>query len=108
MLKQMMQNKEGRKLQVDRTGWHTRLVRKYVRRMDRFLKLLLFLAHVTAGQPARGMEITSIQHCKGFLQDCNIFVMDGQVVFVTRYHKSQLQWDMPKVMPRSCCGESGS
>ncbi|KAK4978488.1 hypothetical protein LTR28_005319 [Elasticomyces elasticus] len=25
--------------------------------------------------------------------------MDGQVVFVTRYHKSQSQWDKPKVVP---------
>jgi hypothetical protein len=44
--------------------------------------------HITAGQPARGLEIISIQHSntvKG--GHCNIFIKDGIVVFVTRYHK---------------------
>jgi hypothetical protein len=44
--------------------------------------------HITAGQPARGLEIISIQHSntvKGGHR--NIFIEDGIVVFVTRYHK---------------------
>jgi len=100
MLERMTHNEEGRKLRSSKTGWHARLVRKYVRRIDRFLELLLFSVHVTGGQPARGTEITSLRHRNSFLQDRNIFVMDGQVAFVTRYHKSQSQWDKPKVVPR--------
>ena len=30
----------------------------------------------------------------------NIFVIDGQVVTVVRHHKSQSQWDKPKIIPR--------
>ncbi|KAF1928469.1 uncharacterized protein M421DRAFT_4949 [Didymella exigua CBS 183.55] len=41
-----------------------------------------------------------MRHCNGLLQDRNIFVMDGQVMTVVHYHKSQSQWDKPKVVPR--------
>jgi superfamily II DNA helicase RecQ len=100
MLERMTRSSEGRKMRADGGGWRARLVRKFVRRIDRFLELLLFTVHMTAGQPARGTEITTLRHRNGFLQDRNIFVMDGQVVMVTRYHKSQSQWDKPKVVPR--------
>ena len=36
----------------------------------------------------------------GLLQDRNLFIIDGQVMTVVRYHKSQSQWDKPKVVPR--------
>ncbi|KAF1922768.1 uncharacterized protein M421DRAFT_10224, partial [Didymella exigua CBS 183.55] len=41
-----------------------------------------------------------MRHRNGLLQDRNIFVMDGQVMMVVCYHKSQSQWDKPKVVPR--------
>ncbi|CAA9959374.1 hypothetical protein PTMSG1_02793 [Pyrenophora teres f. maculata] len=56
--------------------------------------------HITSGQPGRGPEITSIRHHNSFLQDRNIYVVDGQVMTVVRYCKSQAQWDKPKVVPR--------
>jgi hypothetical protein len=34
------------------------------------------------------------------LQDRNLYVIDGQVVVVTRYYKTQAQWDWPKVVAR--------
>ncbi|KAJ4392413.1 hypothetical protein N0V91_011401 [Didymella pomorum] len=43
---------------------------------------------MAGGQQARGPEIMSIRHSntvKG--GHCNIFIEDGMVVFVTRYHK---------------------
>lgn len=40
-----------------------------------------------------------MRHQNGVLQDRNIFVMDGQVMAVVRYHKSQSQWDKPKEVP---------
>jgi hypothetical protein len=66
--------------------------------MDCFLELLLCSVHVTSGQPGRGTEITMIWHCNGILQDRNIFVADGQIMMVVRYHKSQLQWDKLKIV----------
>ena len=34
------------------------------------------------------------------MQDRNVFVIHGHMVVVTRYHKSQSQFDKPKVIPR--------
>jgi superfamily II DNA helicase RecQ len=80
--------------------WSVRAVRRYMRQMDCFLELLLCSVHVTSGQPGRGTEITTIRHRNGILQDRNIFVADGQIMTVVRYHKSQSQWDKPKIVPR--------
>src|SRR5436305_8641387 len=41
-----------------------------------------------------------MQHQNGYLQDRNIYVVDGQVMFVSRYHKSQALFGAPKVVPR--------
>jgi hypothetical protein len=64
-------------------------VLRYLRKVDRFRELLLLYMHLTGGQPARGTEMTTLRFKNGYLQDRNIFVMHGQMVFVTRYHKSQ-------------------
>jgi superfamily II DNA helicase RecQ len=80
--------------------WSKPEVRKYLRKVDRFKELLLFCIHVAGGQPARGTEITSIRFRNGFQQDRNVFAIQGHMVIVTRYHKSQSQFDKPKVVPR--------
>jgi hypothetical protein len=46
------------------------------------------LMHITGGQPARGLEIMSVQHSntvKGGHR--NIFIKDRIVVFATQYYK---------------------
>ena len=53
-----------------------------------FREKLLVLMHMTGGQPARAPEILSIRHSntvKGAHR--NVFIEDGMVCFVTRYHK---------------------
>ncbi|KAK5277365.1 hypothetical protein LTR16_009874, partial [Cryomyces antarcticus] len=99
MIDRMQVSDEGRKM---RKGgiWNARLIRRYIRKVNKFLELLLFCTHTTAGQPARGTEITTVRYQNGFLQDRNIFVIDGRVVVITRYHKSQSQFDKPKIIPR--------
>lgn len=99
MLKQMLSNSKGRKLRQD-TTWQLQKVKQYLKTAEKFRELLLFLVHITGGQPARGPEITSLRFKNGFLQDRNIFVMSGQMSTVTRYNKSQSQWDEAKVIPR--------
>ncbi|KAI7371326.1 hypothetical protein KC328_g17564, partial [Hortaea werneckii] len=94
-----MLERAGRTLLRGKT-WRTAAVQAYLRQVDRFRELLLFCVHVTGGQPARGTEITSLRFRNGFMQDRNVFVMHGQLVVVTRYHKSQSQFDRPKVIPR--------
>jgi superfamily II DNA helicase RecQ len=80
--------------------WRGKRVGQYLRQVDRFLELLLFCVHVTSGQPGRGSEITTIRHRNGLLQDRNVFVVDGRIMTVVRYHKSQSQFDKPKIVPR--------
>jgi hypothetical protein len=43
--------------------WRTAAIKQYRSRVNAFLEQLLLLAHITSGQPARGIELLSIQHC---------------------------------------------
>jgi len=60
----------------------------WLRRVAAFRGKLLVLMHMTGGQPARGPEILSVRH-RNTVQGGhrNLFIEDGMVVFVTRYHK---------------------
>lgn len=99
VLEQMEQHPEGRKL-FRGEQWRRSHVRRYLRQVDRFRELLLLAVHMTGGQPARGTEVLSIRFKNGFMQDRNVFVIQGQMAVVTRYHKSSSQHDKPKVVPR--------
>ncbi|EOA84444.1 uncharacterized protein SETTUDRAFT_72551, partial [Exserohilum turcica Et28A] len=90
----------GMRLQTLDGRWRGKRVGQYLRQVDWFLELLLFCVHVTSGQPGRGSEITTIRHHNGLLQDRNVFVVDGRIMTVVRYHKSQSQFDKLKIMPR--------
>ncbi|KAL8685459.1 MAG: hypothetical protein Q9218_007746, partial [Villophora microphyllina] len=51
-------------------------------------ELFLILVHITGGQPARGPEIMSIRHrSSGLGEGRNVFIENGLVTTVTRYHK---------------------
>jgi hypothetical protein len=71
-----------------------------LRHIQRFLELLSLAVHIAGGQPARGPELLSVRWRNGLLQDRNLYVIDGQVAAITRYHKTQSQWDKPKVVIR--------
>lgn len=60
----------------------------WLRRVAAFRGKLLVLMHMTGGQPARGPEILSVRH-RNTVQGGhrNLFIEEGMVVFVTRYHK---------------------
>jgi hypothetical protein len=64
-------------------------VQQYLLQVDCFLELLMGCVHVEYRQPGWGLEITTIRHCNGLLQDRNIFIVDGAVMTVVCYHKSQ-------------------
>jgi RecQ family ATP-dependent DNA helicase len=75
--------KPGTRSGVDREG-----VERYMGRVVEFREKLAVIMHMAGGQPARGPEILSVRHSntvKGGHR--NIFIEDGMVVFVTRYHK---------------------
>jgi hypothetical protein len=53
-----------------------------------FKEKLAILVHVTAGQPARALELLSIQHCNtANSQQQNIYIEDSMVTFVIAYYK---------------------
>jgi hypothetical protein len=67
----MLTSSWGKKMH--RNGkWHTRLVRKYMREVDKFRKLLLFCIHITGGEPARGTEILSLRFKNGSYRDRSV------------------------------------
>jgi hypothetical protein len=100
MLTRAATTEGGLRLKRADRQWSVRAVQRYMRQMDCFLELLLCSVHVTSRQPRRRTEITTIQHRNSILQDRNIFVADGQIMTVVRYHKSQSQWDKLKIVLR--------
>lgn len=98
-LTRMLASSCGKRMQKGGV-WQVRRVKEYIRLVDKFCGLSLFGVHNTSAQPARGTEILSLRYKNGYLQDRNLFVLDGQVMTVIRYNKTQSQWDVPKVVPR--------
>ena len=79
--------------------WDLREVQLYRAQVDRFLEGLLLLVHFTAGQPARGTEITGLQHVNTVYHR-NVFVEDGLVAIVTPYHKGYTCTGTTKIIHR--------
>ena len=69
--------------------WNRSGVQEYFEQVRTFKEELLVLCHMSAGAPARGTEITSIQAVNG--EDSRaqrgIFITGGLVELVTSYHK---------------------
>jgi hypothetical protein len=90
------------------TGIDRERMRDYMRKVARFRGLLLILMHITGGAPARGTEILSVRH-RNTVQGGhrNLFIEDGTVVFVTKYHKGyQMSGDV-KIIHRYLPREVG-
>ena len=69
-------------------SWNRVDIEKYMQSVVDFRAKLMILMHTTSGQPARGTELTTIRHSNtAGGKHRNVFIEDGRVVFVTRYHK---------------------
>jgi superfamily II DNA helicase RecQ len=73
----------------DQAEWRDVAVAAYMKSVRKFKESLFTLVHLTAGAPARGTEITSIQYENeeqgvGYR---GVFVESGLVSFTTTYHK---------------------
>ena len=75
-------------------------IANYRKKAETFLEQLLILIHITGGQPARGTEITVLRHMNAQQNMRNIYVQDGRVMLVTRYHKAQALTGQLRVIPR--------
>jgi hypothetical protein len=70
--------------------WRQPAADRYFKEVDAFLERLLLIAHIVSGQPARGSELVSLQHCNTTTIDSlrrNVFLENGLISFVTFYHK---------------------
>ncbi|KAI4941648.1 hypothetical protein J4E91_010679 [Alternaria rosae] len=75
--------------QPPRTLWHDAAVAAYMRTVRRFKETLFALVHLSAGGPARGTEITSVQYKNSAegVGHWGVFLDRGLVSFVSTYHK---------------------
>ncbi|KAF7444174.1 RecQ Superfamily II DNA helicase [Pyrenophora tritici-repentis] len=70
------------------SGVERQAIERYMDRVVEFREKLAVLMHIMGGQPARGPELLSVRHSNTVQGGHrNIFIEDGMVVFVTRYHK---------------------
>ncbi|MCJ1290677.1 hypothetical protein MMC34_002219, partial [Xylographa carneopallida] len=84
-----------------------RTIDVWMGRMVEFREKLLVLIHMTGGQPARGPELLSIRHSNTVQGEYrNVFVEDGAVVTVTRYHKGYTLKGDVKIIHRYLCNEA--
>ncbi|TIA28291.1 hypothetical protein D6C78_10812 [Aureobasidium pullulans] len=93
----------------DDVRWDDNKVERFFRRVRTFKEELFVLIHLTAGAPARGTEILSIQHQNG--QDSRaqrgIFINQGMIAFVTSYHKGYSTSQKVKIIHRYVPKEVG-
>jgi hypothetical protein len=61
---------------------------------------LLVLKQMTGGPLAQGEEVAALRFRNGILQACNFYIVNGRLIRVMQYYKSQAMFREPKVIPR--------
>jgi hypothetical protein len=75
------------------------LVLTYLAHIRTFLTKLFLLIHIIRGQLARIPEILTIRHHNSSHDESrNIFIKDGLVTFMTRYHKGYVISEEQKII----------
>lgn len=93
---------------TERLLWNPRAVQKYLHLTHSFLRRLLLLIHMTGGQPARATELLLLRWQNSAHGDIrNIFIENGQMVFVTSYHKNYAQSSTTSIIQRYLPRELG-
>ncbi|OAF55127.1 hypothetical protein VC83_08395 [Pseudogymnoascus destructans] len=69
--------------------WNDSQKQAYLNQERQFLRKLMVTLHVTGGQPARGPEIGSIKVSNSVYSARNIYVINGQMCFLTMYDKAR-------------------
>ena len=79
----------------------------FQKQVDTFRTGLLALIHTTAGQPARGTELTNIAFENTSTSIRNIFIVHGCIHIRTVYHKTLMQTNQQKPISRYLPTEVG-
>ncbi|CAG8359639.1 unnamed protein product, partial [Penicillium salamii] len=74
-------------MQSHGTGFRMPAIDRFFRGVSQFRERLSVAVHICAGAPSRGPELMSIRHCNSERERRNVFIEDGMVTFVSRYHK---------------------
>ncbi|OBT83214.1 hypothetical protein VE02_08215 [Pseudogymnoascus sp. 03VT05] len=69
--------------------WNDSQKQAYLNEERQFLRKLMVTLHVIGGQPARGPEIRSIKVSNSVYSARNIYVINGQMCFLTMYDKAR-------------------
>jgi len=80
--------------------WNKNPMHTYLHLHELFLDYLLVACHILGGQPPRGSELLRLRITQTAESDRNLFLLNGQVVMVLRYHKGQAKSGMEKIIPR--------
>lgn len=86
----VLQSRLGLPLTEGKIDWNADGVEAYLKHVKSFKEQLLVLVHLTAGAPARGTEILSVEHCNSpeNPDGRNIFVENGLVAFAPSWSKT--------------------
>ena len=88
--------------------WNQDEIRRIEEQIGEFKGKLMACVHFTGGAPARGPELLSIRHSNTAVGGYrNIFIEDGAVVTVTKYHKGYTGSGRTKVIQRYLPREVG-
>jgi hypothetical protein len=84
-------------VQGDELVWIQSGVHEYEARDVKLRQLLAIAMMIVCGLSGRGTELTSLRYMNTIDGDRGIYVEDGQIMFVTEYHKSMALMDDIKV-----------
>jgi hypothetical protein len=76
---------------------------EYEKKVARFLELMWLLLNFTCGVTGRGTEVLGLRYKNTMASDRNVFIEDGQLMFVTQMHKSVAITDDLKVRAVLMC-----
>jgi len=69
--------------------WDREAVFRYLRRKEVVLESLLAVMYVLSGQGPRSTELLGLQHCNGPFNERGVYIHNGSMVYIARYHKAR-------------------
>ena len=100
VMRNLRQSEKWNKLVVvegDGISFDVAGVDEYEADIVRFLEYILLLMNMTCGQSGRGTEMTALVYKNTMEGNRNILIEDGQIMFVSEYHKSMAVMNDVKV-----------